>query len=69
MRRKRLSYSRRTAKKAEEKSKAEAAAAEKEAALEAEKAAAERAANPTAEDLLKEILSVLKEGKDVSGKN
>ena len=57
------------AKKAEEKSKAEAEAAEKEAALAAEKAAAERAANPTAEDLLKEILSVLKEGKDVSGKN
>ena len=57
------------AKKAEEKGKAEAEAAEKEAALAAEKAAAERAANPTAEDLLKEILSVLKEGKDVSGKN
>ena len=44
----------------EEKARLEAEAAARAAAEEAEKAAAERAANPTAEDLLKEIIVLLK---------
>ena len=45
----------------EEKARLEKEAADKKAAQEAAKAAAERAANPTSEDLLKQIIEILKD--------